>query len=359
MGWPSCRRARPPTTRTTRAPDFPAYDPGAETSFAVETSGPLFEPVDSPFEKSDGQRLVEALGIRHKLFQRIQHADRGDFREALHINRALWSETLGYYLEEMLDLDLNRIGRCAPSSQITSPAAGCCPLSGWGHNPMVSCSPAISRRWKWSEAVDGEEFPELEDVHATLQKVEKILAGLIPKVARTNAPGDPFQNLLYTLGLQASSVDFYRRYAAGLEYVWNYLAFTPGTFQGQKMVDILANLAQSLATQLETDQTNLPSIFRLSFFQRQDQIRDPLVDDIAADEVEKLSETKKLRAIYQVPDPANPRRSYGGGLHRLDSFQPLFSAQDPKFRGYGGRGIAHPAPAALPYAARFPAAGCS
>jgi hypothetical protein len=333
---------------------FSSADPGAETSFAVETGGPLFEPVDALLEKRDGQRLVEALGIRHQPFQRIRHAERTDVREALLINRALWSGTLGYYLEEMLDLDLESIGLVRSFFNENVTGRGPLPAIRVGTQPYGTLLTSDFSSWKWSQELDGGQLPGLDDLYRIMRTLETSMAGLIPRVARIGAPGDPFQNLLNTIGLQASSAEFYRRHAAGLEYLWNYRAFTQpepftqGAFQERtRMMTALTRRAQALTQELEISSDALPSIFRLSFFEQQDLIQDPLVDDIPADEPEKLSETKKLRSIYQVPDPNNPELSIDANyVHWLavSSYQ-VIKAQ----RFVNAAGEAQPIPRPLLY----------
>jgi hypothetical protein len=49
-----------------------------------------------------------------------------------------------------------------------------------------------------------------------------------------------------------------------------------------------------------------PPLFRLAFFHDQDQVLDPLVDDIGDNETENISENRQLKAVYRTPDPANP-----------------------------------------------------
>lgn len=326
---------------------FSSADPGAENSFNLETSGSLFKPVDHPLEKCDGQRLVEALGIRQALFQRVQNAGRTDARDALIMNRALWSGTLGYYLEEMLDLSLPRIEDVRSFFIENVTGRGSLPAVRVGSQPYGLLLTSDFSRWKWSPELDAGVLPGLEDLYAEMSKLEKTMASLVSQAARIGAPGDPFQNLLNTLGLQASSVEFYRRHAVGLEYLWNYEVFSPGTFQGKMLLDNLAETARSRADEIEINSPVLPSIFRLSFFQRQDQIRDPVVDDIPAEEIEKVSETKTLRRIYRVPDPENPDASIETNYISWLVFSPYQTLRAQNFENLAGE--TQPVPRPLLY----------
>lgn len=325
-----------PTNNTDRqGSGFSSVDPAAETSFALETNDVPFEPVDDRLQKRDGQRLVESLGldyvppeapngesqgmrlgIGHTPLQRIENADRGDVRDALLMNRALWSGTLGYYIEEMLNLDLTNIGKVRSFFVDNVTGRGPLPAIRAGTQPYGMLLTSDFSMWKWSRELDGEDLTVLNELYAQMRTLETTMAGLIQGVARVGAAGDPYDNLLKTLGLQASSVEFYRRRAVGSDYLWNYRAFTqdePFTLQGLRerirMMKRWGDRAEALAPEVGIGPASLPNIFRLVFFQRQDLINDPVVDDIAVDELEKLSETKKLRSIYKVTNPQHLEES--------------------------------------------------
>ena len=334
-----------PTNNTDRkGSGFSTADPGAETSFTVETGEPLFEPVDTSLDKRDGQWLVEALGIGHELFQRIRFADGGDVREALLMNRALWSGTLGYYLEEMLELNPTRSNPIQSFFAEYVSGRGLLPAVRVGSQPYGVLVTSDFSRWVWSPDVEGGQFASLEEMTNVMRSLNNIWRGLLPGVARIGAPGDPFQNLLNTLGLQPTSVEFYRRHGVGKEYLWNYEAFTPGAFQGTIMMDLLADGARSLAQEVGISRSTLPSIYDISFFQRQDQIRDPLVDDIPADEPERLSETKRLRAVYLVPDPSIPGESFETNYIGWLAFSDYQTLKTQRFVNAAGESLPMPRP---------------
>jgi hypothetical protein len=324
---------------------FSSQDLGAEASYELERAGPLIQPVDAPLEKSDGQRLVEALGIRPALFQRARHAGGGDAREALHLNRALWNGTLGYFLEEMLGLSLARVAQVRDFFTENVTGRGPLPAIRVGVQPYGVLLTSDFPRWKWQREADGAALPGLEFVYENIRKVEQTLVERIPSVARVSAPGDPFHNLLDTLGLNPTSVEFYRRYAVGLEYLWNYQAYSlvPIT-ERARMMQALRELSDSIAEQLGVSQARLPAIFLLSFFLRQDLVRDPLVDDIPREEAEQLSETKMLRAIYSVPDPANPLAAAAANYIGWLAASPYGSIKEQRFTDLAGERLPVPRP---------------
>ena len=203
----------------------------------------------------------------------------------------------------------------------------------------------------------GAEFPGLEDIYAAMQKVEKSLAGLIPKVARTNAPGDPFQNLLTPSGCKPHRSTFTAATPPDWSTSGTTMPLPPAFSRGRRWWTSWRSLPNHWPRSWRLSRPTCPvySACRSSSARTRSGIRWSTIS--LRDEVEKLSETKKLRAIYQVPDPANP-----GGVMAADyigwiAFSPYSVLKAQSFAGPGGRGAAHPAPAALPYAALCPAAG--
>jgi hypothetical protein len=281
---------------------YSSADPGAEASFELETGDPLFEPIDDPFQKSDGQRLAEALGINHELLQRVKSADQRDFKEALAINKALWPGTIGYYLEEMLGLDLTTVGNVREF--FTDNVTGRGPVAAIrvGTQPYGVLLTSDFSRWKWSRSIDGQRFTFLNRLYDVLRRVEGHWRQLVANVARVGAPGDPFQNLLGVLGLQATSVEYYRRRAVNKEYIWNYEIMNRDNISARRMMFLWELRARALLQELGLEFDKLPRIFDLSFFLKQDAITDPLIEDIAVGEQEKLSETRVLKSIYKVPN---------------------------------------------------------
>jgi len=281
----------------------------AETSFALETGEVLFTPAAEPFEKTDGQYLAEALGIDFEPLQRVHSANQLDFQEAVAMNKALWHGTLGYYLEEMLGLDLDTVG--LPREFFTDYVTGRGPLPALrvGAQPYGVLVTSDFSTWQWSRKLDGNEFPFLSQLYNRLKQMEGHWIAQIPAVPRVGASGDPLENLLRMLGLHATSVEFHRRNAVGKEYIWNYEAFNLGTFFGRLMMTQMEQQARQILDESGLDFEKPPKLFDLAFFLNQDAITDPLVDDISAEQVEKLSEGRLLPDLYQAPDPANPDAS--------------------------------------------------
>jgi hypothetical protein len=331
-----------PTNNTERqGSGFTSADPGAERSFALETKPPL-QPVNDHVEKQDGQRFVEALGLDftgpvdsqnpsnteelgldHTALKRVEFADRNDMQDALHMSRALWSGTLGYYLEEMAELEPATIEKIRTFFMSHIAGRGLLPAIRIGSQPYGMLLTSDFSHWSWSSEQDSALLPELDKLYSLLREMQNKLPLKTPIAAQAGQADsqDAFESLLDTLGLQASSVEFYRRYAVARQYLWNSLIFRQGPLphgtdihstqererlltERRKMIDNLNAKASTLSGEAGISTEQIRNIFRLVFFDRQDAILDPIVDDIPAAEQEKLSETQQVRAYYPDPRPS-------------------------------------------------------
>jgi hypothetical protein len=224
------------------------------------------------------------------------------------MNKALWPGTLGYYLEELLELDLATIGRVREFFTSYVTGRGPLPPVRVGTQPYGLLLTSDFARWKWSQEEAGEDLEFLNRLHGLLGQAEATWQGLVPGVPHVGETGDPFQNLLSILGLQSTSAEFHRRHVVGKEYLWNYDAFT-GSLLGRQLMAGLSQQAENLLQTLSLGFDKPPKLFDLAAFEKQDAITDPLVDDIPADETEKWSESKALKSIYRPPDPDDPSKN--------------------------------------------------
>lgn len=285
---------------------YSSSDPSAEISYAVEAKGDLFTPLDGSehFNKKDGQRLAEALGVDNALFQHIRFADREDVREALAMNRTLWPVTLGYYLDAMIGLEPQAIDQVRDFFTHYVSGRGPLPAIRVGAQPYGVLVTSDFAKWEWQEgegsAAEKEFFPVLLQL---LGKAQAAWQAEVRRVPRIDAGGDSQENFLKTVGLQPTSAEFYRRRAVSEWYIWNY-----GVLQGsgavvQSLPQITARRAANTAGAVGAVFAQRPRLLDLLFFGAQDAIPGPLVDDIPANESEKWSESKPLPALYALPDP--------------------------------------------------------
>lgn len=281
---------------------FSSVDPEGNRGFAVETGEPMFEPTDVRQARSDAQRLVEALGIDHQLLQYVEHANRFDVREAQLMNKALWPATLGYFLEELLGLDAAVVRQIRSFCADYVTGRGPLPALRIGTQPYGILPTSALDRWKVSRVDGGQDFQFLQRLQGVLVRLDEQWTELLDRVSHINGGGDPFADLLSTLGLHATSVQFHRRHAVGREYIWNHQQFTSGNRIAQIIQNYLAAEGQRLLRELGLDFEEPPKIFDLAFFQNQDEITDPLVEDVDLAENERWSETAGLKLGYKIPD---------------------------------------------------------
>lgn len=281
---------------------FSSADRGAASSYEVETGDPLFDPTDGAAPRSDGQRLVEALGIAPEPLFHVQNADMRDFDEARSMNVALFPATLGYFMEEMIGLDAGMVRDTGSFFNRYVTGRGPLPALRVGTQPYGILVTSAFPRWSWSRENDGADFPFLDRLDGVLRRFDEEWGKLVSQVPHVGADADPFQNLLSMLGLHATSVERYRRHAVGREYIWNYQVFNISNRIAQTIQDWLAARARQLLNELGLDVEEPPKIFDLAFFQGQNLITDPFVEDVETAEDERWSETRELRAPYKIPE---------------------------------------------------------
>jgi hypothetical protein len=294
-----------PTNNTDgKSSPYSSAGPDPAESFATELGRAAFDPTAQPAEKTDAQRLAEALGVNYAPFQRLAHADQRDWREAQVMNTALFPVTGGYYLEEMLNLSLPTVADVRDF--FTANVTGRSPLPAIrvGSQPYGVLLSSDFNAWKWSDSELSTDF--LNQLLAIIQIFRQTWQSRSASAARVGASADPYLDLISVLGLAPASLEFYRRRGLGRDALWNFLAFRPGPFKGSDLMQTIQQQALALWQELGQANTQPPFLFHLAFFLNQDPVRDPLVDDIAEGETEKLSETRLLKESYRLPDPANP-----------------------------------------------------
>lgn len=291
-----------PTNNTdNNASGFSSRDIAAENSYSIEVSADLITPKDEPIQKSDGQRLVEALGISVEPFQHIKNSDQHDVADAMRVNKTLWHGTLGYYLDEMLERDEITVDLTREFFTDYITARGPIPSIRIGTQPYGVLLTSDFSAWKWSQKEEGDRFSYLNKLQEIAMLVEAKFKELLKqnKIAHVDAAGDAYENLLSVLGLSATSVEFYRRYGIGKETIWNMESFFGGT-SGASLNAELKEEVEDILEELGVSFEEMPRLFELPFFKNQQKVNDPIVDDIPEDQDEKLSESKYLNKLYKV-----------------------------------------------------------
>jgi hypothetical protein len=251
-----------------------------DESFRVENDPTSLVSEADHFRKSDGQRLCEALSIALDAVRPLPAASSADIAEALAMNRALWSGTLGDYLNDLLVPLVGKADILMLRRFFVAYVAGrsLLPALRIGSQPYgILVTSALSR---WTEPGDGENAAFWRELLAQLRRLESAWRGQIGQVSFIGKAGDPFTHLLAVLGLQASSVEFYSRKATSGDYISNYLLFR-GAERG-----LGANLQQNAEREagenfaaIGLDPTVPCRLRQLLFWREHDRLTAPVVDD--------------------------------------------------------------------------------
>jgi hypothetical protein len=270
-------------------------------SEAVEVGDPLFAPVDDVTKRRDAQWLAESLGIDYVPLTHLQHADRADVSEARLMNQALWPATLGYYLEQMLGVDAARMRELERYFVEHVSARGPLPALRIGTQPYGVLVTSDAHHWR-DARVEGATARVPQQVRETIARLEPIWERAFQAVSFAGKPGDSHAQLLDILGLHATSVDYFRRYAVGSGYLWNYAQFSGWGSAAGDMRRIQAGAAQQVLEEVAWPLPTPPPIADLTFFSRHTHITDPFVADVPVGEDERWSEDEGLRRLYTLAD---------------------------------------------------------
>lgn len=284
---------------------FATDDAEGDLSFEIETKDSKVQASAEDLEKTDAQRLAEAWNIELDTLAQLANADRKEVAQAKVMNRALWPATLGYFLEELLEMEASAIGRLRVFFTENVLARGSLPSIRVGKQPYGVLLTSAFNKWQINETVDGEDSPFLHQTHDVMKKVQGQWQQLVGRVAHVDAPGDSFEKLLNMLGLHATSVDFARRIGTYKTMLWNlaHLRIGRNFLSSDPIMHYFQEITArgiDLLNELGLNFTKLPRLFGLLFSDRTSGINGPLIDDVEAAEDEKLSETSGLPSKYAV-----------------------------------------------------------
>ena len=285
-------------------------DDSYESVLGSAATGNPFAETDV-FRKRDGQWLAEALGIDPQTLQTVEGSDRTDQREARAMNTALWPATLGYSLETMLHPVLNDraiddtryffnrfvSGRGSiPALRIGRQPYGILPTTAFSKIQWV----AADRLPKLVGTAKMEIAPTfLSRLYEILQLMDADWATQVPKVSWVGKSGDAHKTLLDVIGLHASSVEYYQRYAESLQQLFNRLNLQGlgGTFVGALIALAYNQSGLNLLRKLGYRGEATPDVLTKFFLSSQNLMKGPVVDD------RPLSEDDPIRDY--TPDNKN------------------------------------------------------
>lgn len=228
----------PSGSATNNSPDAPSSysrkDPDFELSFATERSGPL---TTNP--NCDGQTFASALGIASTHLDHVAAADNTGALNGADMLQSLWPATLGYFLSQMMadsftpdiieEARQYALAYAAPRGPVPSFRVGRTP---YGVLPVTSLANYQSAANLPGRTTKNQVEPNLVSFVRKLWPTWLASSADAPHMQRG---GDPDQNLMSVLGMDASSMNFQGRPVLGNDFLWNYLNFfgAPKAFQGQ------------------------------------------------------------------------------------------------------------------------------
>ncbi|MEM9192388.1 MAG: hypothetical protein AAGF12_24650 [Myxococcota bacterium] len=257
---------------------------------------------DDPLQKRDGQWLAEILGLDPAAFRTVGHADGLDQAHARAMNTALFPATLGYYLDAMLDgeIDTSTIERVRQFFVRYVSGRGAAPPVRIGKQPYGILPTTVFSRLSLYDGPASVPIPQNELESLAAQPIEKTSAGRpIRAIGRTGAASlltperatqlgvsfntgpfpfdflfrlkrtlgdidkyiqyalpsvphvgqrdeDPHQVLLDVLGLHPTSVEFHQRLMRSVEQVYNEVRIEQGEAAATLFVGLHENIIKSM-----------------------------------------------------------------------------------------------------------------
>jgi hypothetical protein len=227
----------PPGSATNNTPDAPsAYsrkDPDFELSFATERGDPLTKNANC-----DGIAFASAMGIASTYLDHVAAADGTTALNGADMLRALWPSTLGYFLSQMMAsvFTPDVIEQARQYVLAYALPRGPVPAFRVGRTPYGVLPVTSLANYKPVSDATGLVEPNLVSFVRKLWPTWLASAANAPHMQRG---GDPDQNLMSVLGMDASSMNFQGRLVLGNAFIWNLFNFlgVPQAFQGQLWQD--------------------------------------------------------------------------------------------------------------------------
>ncbi|MFZ1789185.1 MAG: hypothetical protein WAT92_12760 [Saprospiraceae bacterium] len=278
------------------------------------------EDPDDFLKKKDGKWLSELLGIDpdNASLKRISNYFQTDQCEAKAMNTSLWPATIGYWMESMMNPIFTERDEAIVREffiQFVS-GRGNIPAIRIGDQPygIMTTSTVKNLNWLNPEAnfpIKGfsNRMAVIKDMYSLFKKVCGDWDQFLNKVAYIGKDGDPHQILLDVLGLHASSVEFYQRYAESFAHLSNrlklggaFFSITPEIlklFYQNRGLDLLKKLMYS-----PNNDEEVVEILEKSFFGNANQLKGDLIDD------QPFSEKRPIRPYTAPVAPDTEGKNY-------------------------------------------------
>jgi hypothetical protein len=219
-----------PSNNTPDAPSgFSSTDPGGEQSYTSERVAPEFQPGDG----SNADILAAALGLRGEnalAVANLGNANALGSRDALHMNRALWTSTFGYFLAQMMFMPLTPEDYTWARQHFIDyvRASGPLPALRIGKQPY-GVLPVTSLDY-WRPAA-GQESRYVQDVSllVTLIRLREVWRRKVPMVPRVGRSDNPDIDFTEIFSMDAQSSSYTIRNLMGDMYLRNlWTLMVPG-----------------------------------------------------------------------------------------------------------------------------------
>jgi hypothetical protein len=241
-------------------------------------------------QKSDGERLADALGIDTDVLKLVAHANGKDQLEANAMNKALFPATMGYFMEEMMnplftDDDIHQTKQFF-SGYVSG--RGPIPAICIGKQPYGILPATVYSRMHFLDRQDPANVRKafIPRLHKLIMKLDAEWQRMSSSVPYVGKPGsDPHQLLLDVIGLHANSAEFHQRYAQTVMQLYNQLTLTVGSALSGIITAGIAERGKTILRSIGIDPEglNIPILEKV-FFEKPNLLKGPLVDDVPESE---------------------------------------------------------------------------
>ncbi|HSJ04990.1 MAG TPA: hypothetical protein VK956_21125, partial [Verrucomicrobium sp.] len=276
-----------PTNNTIDAPSgYPVVDPDGSLSFEVERSGPLTGP------ESNGTHFAEALGLPEEISAHLAGSGDREQPRARAMNEALWPATWNYFLDQLMDPvatdDAVRLAQGHYSAHVRG--RGPLPAFRTGATPYGLLPVTSLNRWQPSASGT----PVEAHLTPLLQTLRGIWQQQVSKVPRVGATGNPDDDMLAVLGMDASTREARVRRVLGPQF--QLQLFATVNMVATNWQARLATLAQSVMSQIGHPDWK-PRLNSMSFSDSAHLVGGPFVAPPPLSETEGLSDFNYIHWI--------------------------------------------------------------
>ena len=291
-GWALVPQGAPTNNTPDANSGYSRKDPDAAVSFATERQAPL-----TANPACDGNVFAALAGIPPATLDHVAYADGTNNQNGTDMFQALWPATLGYFLTQMMAdvFTPEQIEQAREFAMANVIPRGPVPALRAGKTPYGVLPVTSLRNYQANSDFSGPVEPGLANFVTKLWPTWLASSSGAPHMQRG---GDPDQNLMSVLGMDASSMNFQGRAVLGSGFVWNFFNFlgVPAAFQGQWWADYQL-FGRALLSAYGFGAWN-PRVLNLAFAESSFPVQFPTVQN------GPLSET----------DPLKPDADLGGGV---------------------------------------------